>query len=55
VGEGVGHKHFVTQEEIARIAEKIGFLFEGCYASPLPRFAHRLFTHNKWVTVCRKA
>jgi SAM-dependent methyltransferase len=54
VEEGVGHKHFVTPEEIARIAGETGFSFESCRASPLPAFAHRFFTHNKWVTLCRK-
>jgi SAM-dependent methyltransferase len=54
VREGVGHRHFVTPEEIARIAGQTGFVFESCHASPLPRVAHRFFTHNKWVTICRK-
>lgn len=55
VKEGVGHKHFVTPDEIADVAGRTGFVFERCYTSPLPEFAHSLFTHNKWVTFCRKA
>lgn len=54
IREDVGHKHFITPEEIAEIAEETGFEFEGSHASPLPRFANRFFTHNKWVTSCRK-
>ena len=50
---GVGHKHFVTPEEIIEI-DKEHFTVVKTYPYPLPRFIGKYFIHNKEVVILKK-
>ncbi len=54
VRHGVGHRLFVTAREIDLLAGQCGFEVEAAYPEPLPRWAGRLFTHNKEVFRLRR-
>jgi len=49
----VGHKRFVTRNEVEKSAEIAGFKLVRCYRAPLGTRASELFVHNKLVTLCR--
>jgi SAM-dependent methyltransferase len=49
----IGHKRFVTQDEVTGAAAATAFRFERSWSTPLPKPLTELFVHNKLVTVCR--
>lgn len=49
-----GHLHYVTTEDITRLADATGFVLERYYAYPLPAFLSEFYTHNKCVYHPRK-
>lgn len=49
----VGHKRFVSVDEVNELASRTGFRLERHWHTPLPKVMSELFVHNKLVTVCR--
>lgn len=49
----VGHKHFITRGEIAKIGSQ-GFIEETHYFYPFPNPIGDLFSHNKEVIILKK-
>ena len=50
---GVGHKHFITLQEILAVAKK-NFILQKYYFYPFPKMIGDFFTHNKKVIVLKK-
>jgi glycosyltransferase involved in cell wall biosynthesis/SAM-dependent methyltransferase len=48
------HRTFIDFTESAALALKAGLEIEKQYSFPFPRVAGRFFTHNEFVTLCRK-
>ncbi len=53
VNPEVGHKRFVTEQEIKSAANQTGFEFIKSYRSPLGTRFSEVLSHNKLVTICR--
>jgi SAM-dependent methyltransferase len=48
------HITFIDFAETAAIAREVGLELEKQYSFPFPRSVGRIFTHNEFVTLCRK-
>ena len=49
-----GHKHNIIPDEIKHIAARTGFEFIKSHSVPVPGFLNHLFTHGKFLTICKK-